>query len=191
MTHKFELQQKQKLDTPERRKTLPPKKLLEHFGIKAGDRLADIGCGIGYFTLPAARIVGKQGKVYALDIEQEMLAEIEKKLLSDSLTNVELVQVKLNHLVLSNSTASCALAAFILHEVNPLEVFLAELRRILQPAGRLYIIEWDKKKTLDGPPEKARIDCKTLEALLAQAGFGVVEDFKVNEDMYAIVAEKK
>ena len=75
MTHKFDAKNRHKLDNPKRREMLPPEKTLIRLGLKQGDIVADIGCGIGYFTIPAANIVGDSGKVFAMDISPEMLEE--------------------------------------------------------------------------------------------------------------------
>src|SRR5688572_22212174 len=68
------------LDRPEREKEEEPSKLLPKLNIKAGDAVADIGAGSGYYTMKLAELVGPEGKVYAVDIQKEMLAIIRKKM---------------------------------------------------------------------------------------------------------------
>ena len=72
MAHKFDIKNMKKLDSPQRRKLMPPKITLLELGLKKGNIVADIGCGIGYFTIPAAEIVSPN-PVFALDSSQEML----------------------------------------------------------------------------------------------------------------------
>lgn len=81
------------MDNPKRRELLPPEETLLRLGLKGADSIADIGCGIGYFTLSAARIVGSDGKVYGLNIRMEMLEETAGRLAKTILINVELIQV--------------------------------------------------------------------------------------------------
>ena len=69
--HKFNIKNLEKLDNPKRRKSIPPEETLRKFQIKNKGTLLDIGCGIGYFTIPAANILN-QGKVIGLDIMQEI-----------------------------------------------------------------------------------------------------------------------
>lgn len=78
--HKFNPENKGKLDNPERRKLLPPEEVLLELGLKKGQNMADIGCGIGYFTIPAGEIVGREAKVYGVDILEEMLRELDQRL---------------------------------------------------------------------------------------------------------------
>jgi ubiquinone/menaquinone biosynthesis C-methylase UbiE len=82
------------LDSDRRRRIQRPDKIIERSGIKEGIRVLEIGCGIGAFTTFAARTVGKKGKVFALDIQQKMLDQLDRKLnRSDNkdITNIELV----------------------------------------------------------------------------------------------------
>ncbi len=62
MVHKFNPKDLQKLDNPERRRLLPPEETLERLGLRKNDIIADIGCGIGYFSFAASKIVGTNGK---------------------------------------------------------------------------------------------------------------------------------
>lgn len=64
MAEKFNVAQRHKLDNPRRREILPPEETLSSFGLPPGAIMADIGCGIGYFTFPAARLLGPEGKVF-------------------------------------------------------------------------------------------------------------------------------
>lgn len=73
MKKTFDVKNMHKLDNPKRRELLPPDQTLRKLGIKEGEIIADIGCGIGYFTLPASKMVGEKGKIYAMDISAEML----------------------------------------------------------------------------------------------------------------------
>ena len=68
MAKKFDPRKKDQLTAPEREEKLHPKALLQSFGLQAGNFMADIGCGPGFFTIPAAEIVGPNGKVYAADM---------------------------------------------------------------------------------------------------------------------------
>ena len=79
--HKFDPSNKSKLDNEWRREVLPPFKVLESLGLENKYIIADIGCGIGYFTIPAAELTAPN-KVYALDISGDMLAEASRILVT-------------------------------------------------------------------------------------------------------------
>jgi precorrin-6B methylase 2 len=87
LTHKFDVSQKVKLDNPARRAILPPDETLGKLGLNAGEVMADIGCGIGYFTFPAAKMIGPGGRVYALDVAPEK--DLTKVLEVEGFINIE------------------------------------------------------------------------------------------------------
>ncbi len=166
MPHKFDFQNKAKLSSSQRKKLLPPEKLLKHFGLKRGDIFADFGAGTGYFTFPAAKIAGKNGIVYAIDISEKMLNEIENsynlrkdkekiaviKTIIVSEENRENNEDKENKeinkkLILkefNDNSIDFILASQVLHEVNNLSKIINEFFRILKNGGKLAIIEWQK-----------------------------------------------
>jgi len=191
MVHKFNPVNQHKLDNPERRKLLPPEETLSRFGLTEGDSIADIGCGTGYFTLSAARVVGRQGKVYALDIMPDMLEAVRSKAREKDFRNIEFIQTRETDFVLPDAAVPYALACLVVHEVDDPMVFFQEVKRILQPNGHFYIIEWTRQENSKmGPPPEHRIDGTALAAVLEQSGFHDIEHFELNSEMYAIIVKK-
>ena len=81
------------LERPERAEFQKPDQVMRTLEIRPGERVADVGAGSGYFTIPVAKAVGPEGVVWAIDIAQEMLDHIAKRLEKEGLTNVRLVKV--------------------------------------------------------------------------------------------------
>ena len=102
MTHKFDAKNKHKLDNEQRRKILPPEQTLINLNLQEGDIMADIGCGIGYFTIPASKIVGDNGKIFAMDISSEMLQDVVVKVKENNISNVEITLTEENDLKLED-----------------------------------------------------------------------------------------
>ena len=171
MPHIFDPAEKNKLDTPERRAEMPPEKTLLAAGVRPMDIFLDIGCGTGYFTLPAARLVGPKGKVYALDISAGMLSDLRSKLAAGGMFNIETVETDPGDLKLQDAAGTMALLSNVLHEVEDKFKFLVELNRVLQTGGRLSIIEWQKRDTPQGPPLNERLDMAAISYLLDRSGF--------------------
>jgi ubiquinone/menaquinone biosynthesis C-methylase UbiE len=190
MSHKFNPVNRNKLDNPRRRELLPPKETLLQMGLKQGDILADIGCGIGYFTIPAAMIVGPEGKVFALDISEELLEETKAVKRQEGLENIETVLVDEYDLKLSSSSISFALVSIVLHEIDNLPRYLNEISRILSPGGQLAIIEWEKRESNDGPPLNRRLDKTELQNLIRDAGFKLGKSWTIREELYVLLAQK-
>ena len=81
-----------KLEDPERLRWLPPAEVISHLRLLPGMKIADIGAGTGYFSIPIARAVGDGGRVLAADLQPEMLELLHQKLSQeDALGNIELV----------------------------------------------------------------------------------------------------
>ena len=108
MAHKFNIGNRHKLDNEKRRKLLPPYKTLENLGLQPGDIMADIGCGIGYFTIPASEVVGETGKVFAMDISFEMIQEVEKKAEENNITNIKTIVTEENDLKVDDGAVTYA-----------------------------------------------------------------------------------
>jgi ubiquinone/menaquinone biosynthesis C-methylase UbiE len=190
MPHKFEAKDKNKLDTEWRRQNLPPLPTLEKLGLKASDTFADIGCGIGYFTVPAAQFVDGQNKVYALDTSAEMLAETEKRAAEASVGNMITVLTDENDLKLPDASVTFALMVNVLHEIEDKQRFIREINRILALNGKIAVIEWNKENTDMGPPAEQRIGNDEVAALLNALGFKVGEPMEFAGKFYGLVAVK-
>jgi len=124
-------------------KYFKPGETLQQFGLSHGVKdVADFGCGYGTFTIPAAQII--DGKIYALDIEPEMIKTIERKARESGLNNVVAV---LRDFVqegsgLEDSSVDFVFLFNILHAENP-AVILKEAHRILNSGGKAGIIHWN------------------------------------------------
>lgn len=186
MTHKFDITQKSKLDNPKRRELLPVKQVLENIELKADEIFADIGCGIGYFSIPAAEIIGSLGKVYAVDVETEMLKELESRRIEHNIENIQVIHSEEYDLKLEDQLVSLAFLCTVLHEVEDKPRFLKEAKRILRKAGSIAIVEWIKRTSDWGPPISHRIAGDEVKELLQNAGFTNLSETMVNEHFYIV-----
>lgn len=191
MTHKFNIDNKHKLDNPKRRELLPPFETLKKLELYDGAIAADIGCGIGYFTLPAAELVGPQGKVYALDVSKVMLEETHKAAIQKGYANIELIKSGEYDLVLEDSTITYCFICNVLHEIADLKRFVKELKRILKSQGKLVIVEWNKLSGNWGPPIEHRLDSNILIKLLSNEGFAIDSQTDIGDKFYSLVAIKE
>ncbi|MGM0471403.1 MAG: class I SAM-dependent methyltransferase, partial [Bacillota bacterium] len=142
MAHKFNAANKEKLDSAWRRSILPPTKTLQQLGLTSQDSMADIGCGIGYFTIPAAKIVADTNLVYAVDISEEMLAEVRSKAEDSNLDNIQTVKSEEYNFKLAPQVVDFALSVNVIHEVEDKQRFLQEIKRSLTNNGRLAVIDF-------------------------------------------------
>ena len=191
MSHTFKAVNKSKLDSPRRREVLPAQAILDTIGVESSEVVADIGCGIGYFTFALSEAVGKDGLVYALDIQPEMLEDVQSKITENNIKNVIPLVTKEYELTLEEASVGTALLCTVMHEVKMREKFLKEVNRILCVNGRVVIIEWIKKDSDYGPPADHRLDKNVLKRNLVRTGFKEIEIQDFNEYFYIVTARKK
>jgi ubiquinone/menaquinone biosynthesis C-methylase UbiE len=127
-------------DNPLRRLVHNPETILADL-VQEGQTVADIGCGMGYFTLPLARRVGPHGRVIAIDLQEKMFRSVRKRLVKAGLLErVALQQVQPTHLGLSEPL-DFALAFWMVHEFPDQYAFLSEVRGSLKSGAGLLVVE--------------------------------------------------
>ena len=133
------------LERPEREAEEAPSKAVTALDLRPGQVVADIGAGSGYYTMLLSKAVGPRGRVYATDIQPEMLALIKKKIDVAPASNVELVLGTPAESRLPDGALDVALMVDVYHELAQPQAFLQSLRRALKPDGRLILIEFRKE----------------------------------------------
>ncbi len=169
LMHKFNPRKRSVLDDPKRFLFESPDAILSEVGVDSGQVVADIGCGTGFFTLPLAKLVGKQGKVYALDTSPTMIRELRKR--TKNLKQVKPIHSQENRFPLEDRSLDFALLVNMIHELENWRLFLKEVRRILKPGGKICVVDWKKKKMAMGPPLKIRLTKKRIGEMLHQSGY--------------------
>ena len=128
------------LDNRIRRWLQNPQKILKPF-ITEGMTVLDVGCGPGLFSIEMAALVGASGKVIAADLQEGMLQRLESKIQGKEIeSRIKLHQCQEDKIGVSENV-DFALAFYMLHEVADQEEFLKEIKSILKPAGRIFIVE--------------------------------------------------
>lgn len=127
-------------DNPLRKSIHDPVKILQSF-VHPGDTLLDVGCGMGYFTLALAELTGVNGRVFAADLQPQMLAGLRRRAAhAGMLDRIQLIRSNQNGIGI-DTKVDFALAFWMLHEVKQTEAFLIEIAQHLIPGGKLLIAE--------------------------------------------------
>lgn len=133
------------LERPEREEEERLSLLVDALDLKAGESVADIGAGSGVITIMMSRKVGETGKVYAVDIQEEMLEMLGDKLNQRDITNVKLVLGDVKSPKLPRGEIDLALLVDVYHELEfPYEMTLA-MANSLKPGGRLVLVEYRRE----------------------------------------------
>jgi ubiquinone/menaquinone biosynthesis C-methylase UbiE len=130
------------LDRPTREQEEQPARLLKALKIKQGEKIADIGAGSGFFTFRLSRLVGSKGKVYAVDIQPEMLAIIRKRMNDQNLTNIKLVRGTEKDPGLPDDSVDMILLVDVYHEFGYPHEMTRAMVKALKPGGRLVFVEY-------------------------------------------------
>jgi ubiquinone/menaquinone biosynthesis C-methylase UbiE len=133
------------LERPEREKEENLTKLVEALKIKPGLVVADIGAGSGRISEMISPLVGPEGKVLAVDIQDEMLALIRERARQKKLTNIELVLSTENSPKLEPGSVDLAFMVDVYHEFSYPYEMMQGLSRALKPGGRLVFVEYRKE----------------------------------------------
>ncbi len=185
-THRFDPANVARLLGDERRALLPPLETLRAAGLAPGQTVVDLGCGPGYFTIPAAELVGEQGRVYGVDVQPEMVAACRRRAAEAGATRVEVVRSDESRVPLPDAIADRVLLAFVLHEADDQQALLGEVRRLLKPGGEVACIEWRKQEGPPGPPREHRLSEEEAAALAAAAGLRVIGRRALNDYHYLL-----
>ncbi|MBI2857474.1 MAG: class I SAM-dependent methyltransferase [Chloroflexi bacterium] len=158
------------MDDSERRQWQDPEAILTGIGVSAGSTFVDIGCGSGFFTRAAARLVGVNGKAYGIDISSEAIEEAKRRAVTEGLRNIALTSGKAEDMILCEGCADVVFFGIVLHDFESPSKVLRNARHMLKPGGRLANLDWKKQAMPFGPPLQKRFDEAKASALIESAG---------------------
>ncbi|MDZ5712641.1 class I SAM-dependent methyltransferase [Jeotgalibacillus haloalkalitolerans] len=173
------------LESPSRREEFSPEQLLDMIPLNESDHVLDFGAGTGYFTIPAAKRV--EGRVYAMDIDPDMLEMINEKVVKEQLDNVVTVEGSMEALPSPDGSIDVVIASLVLHEIQPLAALLEQMKKILKKNGYLICLELEPKKSSGHAP---RITQEGMKREMIEAGFDIKEVYVPADSLYLVIAQK-
>ncbi len=178
------------LDSDERLKWNNPREIVSAVQIPRGARVAEIGCGTGWFTFEIEAAIRPRGMVYALDKQAAMLQILETK--RRHYERVLTLPCGENEFELDDGEVDVVFHANVLHETQNPEIHLCEAFRVLKSGGRMIVIEWGwaDEESQPGPPNTIRLEPQTTRELLESAGFEISETGDAGPYHYVVQAVK-
>lgn len=129
---------------------IDPGKQLRAAGLRSGQMVLEVGPGPGFFTLPAAEIIGRGGRLYSFDISLAAVKKLSDKVEGKGLLNVSVMLRDVTKTGLSDSSIDVAFLFGVIHDLKDLESALRELHRILRHGGTLSVqSRWSENKLLN------------------------------------------
>jgi ubiquinone/menaquinone biosynthesis C-methylase UbiE len=168
--------------------------VLAKAGIRAGATVADLGCGaVGHFVLPAAKLVGPSGKVYAVDIVKSVLDSVSARAKSAGLAS--LVSVwgnceRANGVRIGTNSVDVTLVINNLYQAQSRLIFLREAARLTKVGGTVVIIDWKTTATPLGPPIISRVAPEAVKAEAAAAGLAFLGSWEPGPYHWGLIYRK-
>ncbi len=167
-----------------------PKDVLIEAGLTEEQFLAELGCGAGHFVQSATRLVGSKGKVFAVDIQREVLLALRSAAKMWGVHNLKLVWANLEKsrsMKIADESIDFAVLASTLHQIKNRRVVFLEAKRILRDGGKLVVVDWKKEALPFGPHFSLRIGKEQLLKEAKEASFEYLNDLTTDQYHYAFL----
>jgi arsenite methyltransferase len=168
--------------------------IIQTLSLKPGQKIADIGSGGGYYTLQFAQEVGKTGKVYAVDTNQEFLEFIKKQATEQGVSNITTLLSSSDHPELPKHTLDYIFLRNVTHHLSNRVDYFQRLKETFKPNGKLVIIEYDGRGGFFSFQKRHRhfIPQDLLLEEMKQAGYVLHKSFDfLSEQSFLIFTNKK
>ena len=169
--------------------------VLRATGVRAGDRVADIGAGTGFYTRMFAAVVGKEGWVHAVDIGPGFLQHINRTTAEAGLANVTAVLGRVDSVTLPPESVDLVFICDTYHHFEAVEPTLASIHRALARGGRLIVIDFDRipEQSREWVLDHIRAGKDEFRSEIEAAGFAFVEEVEIPgfEENYLLKFKKK
>lgn len=174
------------LEDPKRDAYQKPHEVMTALALKPGEVIADIGAGSGYFTFRVAPHVGTTGRVFAVDINQEMIDHIKQRMRDLKVANVSPILSRPNDPLLPEPVDRF-LIVDVWHHIEDQPGFLAVMKKHLKPGGQVVMIDFHKRDLPVGPPAAMKIAREDLLKQMLANGFELAAEHTFLPYQYFLV----
>lgn len=173
-------------------KFVNPADIIAHAGIAPGQVVVDLGCGGGFYTLPAAKVVGPVGKVFAVDILESKLAVTQSMARQLNLKNVTVIKGDVDKPLIEvpEGSVDIVMIASIIHQIYSKESLLKNAYRMLKTGGKILAVDWKKEATPFGPNIETRVSGDDLKKVMQDHGFTLEKEIPADSYHYAFLFTK-
>ncbi len=156
--------------------------------------VVDFGAGSGAYTIPAAKLVAPAGKVYAVEIQKDLLETIKKTAEAEHLgDNVNLIWGDIEQqggVSLADSLADVVIVSNVLFQAKSMYTLALEAKRILKSSGRIMIIEWNESFGGIGPAATDIVAPEEIKKTFGSVGLAFISEFPAGEHHYGLIFSK-
>jgi ubiquinone/menaquinone biosynthesis C-methylase UbiE len=159
-------------------------------GLREGMKVGDFGAGSGHYSRAAAAIVGHSGRVYAIDVQEDILKHIKLNTHDKHRSSIETIWGDIEKPLgthLREASLDVVLLANTLFQVENRQALLGEIKRTLKPGGKLMVVDWAGSYGGVGPSSEMVVSEHEAEALFITAGYHKVKSFRAGPHHYGII----
>lgn len=171
-----------------------PENNIQQFGLTPGMQAADFGSGSGFYTFAIARAIAPNGKVFAVDIQKDLLQKLKNGAKQNQLSNVDIIWGDLEHLggtKLRENSLDAITACNLFFQIQNKDSLCLEIKRVLRPNGRVLVVDWDGSFKGIGPIESDVISKIKMTALFLDHGFVLDREIAAGAEHYGLIFRKK
>ncbi len=164
---------------------------ISHLGLAEGMKVIDLGAGSGFYTMEAAKRVGTSGRVYAVDVQKDLLERIRSTGTAQGFRNIEVIwgnAEKIGGTKLREGLADRVVASNVLFQIEKPDDFALEIKRILKHGGKVLVVDWSDISPL-GP--KVNFPAAKAQALFEKAGFVLDQTFGAGDHHYGLTLTRQ
>jgi ubiquinone/menaquinone biosynthesis C-methylase UbiE len=165
--------------------------VLNRIGIENETTFLDAGCGDGFISIAASKLVGDYGRVYAVDIDGNSIKMLNKEIEQNNIINIKAIQadisknIPINGRIIDNCVMVNVLHGLVDNEES--DAALKEIKRVAKTGGTFTIIEFKKVDSFPGPPKSIRLEPEQMESILLKHDFEKVDYFEIGKSHYGII----
>ncbi len=168
---------------------LTPEHLVRELYLKKGDKVADIGCGSGAYTIALSREVGDIGQVYAVDVHREMLRSLTLTFEKNNILNIDTIWADVeNEINIESYSLDAVVLSNVLFQLENKGAALNNVCKILKPGGQLLVVDWSDSHSGIGPHKDHVLDEQAAETLISKHGFRIIKRLPAGKYHYAFLA---
>jgi len=173
---------------------LNQQEVLDKVGLNQGMNVACLGCGnLGYFIIPAAKLIGKESLAYAVDIQKSVLDSVKHLAAMEGLTNLQTIWANLEVVGSTKIPAASLDVAFlinVLFQNKKHAEMLKEASRLIKTGGKLVVIDWKKIGVLFGPAVEMRVDPEAVVKYATDLNLRLVLQTEFSKYFWGLIFEK-